>query len=762
MGHRTRWGAPAGAIGVLVFGALGLAACGLFEKQGEPAPLDLITYVDPLQGTGGPRLGANVNPGPVRPFGMIWPGPHTYTPGDGGGGPRRASGYDYNDTHIAGFGLAHLPGVRHADLATLTLMPTLGISAAQTTPAGYAASFSHANEEAFPGYYGVRLDNGIEVRIASEVRRAVFEFAFPEGNEPILLLDPIASPAGTRNRQGGVSHGPPEPTERLDGCFFALHEGELTGPAGGLDLWSCFVADPPPATFGVWDAAGLHPGRGMATGDEVGGWIGFAPGITRVRLEVTLSFRNTYDGAVANFSTQLGDSSVDSLALDAVGEWDQVYSGLRVFDADEATARLLATALHRTYLSPSASQDQDTLFLTLDGMLFDPDCCPERGLSNFLMWDTYRTHDPWLSLFDRFYGIRSAMGDSLMVLADEAHGATHFDYLPRTPIQHRDVHYQVGDPAIMVYTDLASHGAASDAPAKFRQQYDQATSIQRRREGWLDHGFVPADLAAASVAKTLEYSLGDHALVALGDKFGTGGPTGQLPEFRDRAANAWRQVFNPETGFFQPRASDGAWVDLPDPLAAHEAYADGNAWQWLWWVPHDLDGLAEVMGGRDAALARLRTFFESSAAETPGAGGRVWFNPDRAPCLIAPWLFAAWGRPAEAAQWIDWTVRTFFRDGPDGAEASDVGGSRSAWLLYAHLGIYPLPGTGRYLVAAPRLPRVEVEMTQGRLTVVADPDPRTHPVPLSVSLDGAPLASPYLDTWDLTRDEHTLSFTMGR
>jgi putative alpha-1,2-mannosidase len=215
-----------------------------------------------------------------------------------------------------------------------------------------------------------------------------------------------------------------------------------------------------------------------------------------------------------------------------------------------------------------------------------------------------------------------------------------------------------------------------------------------------------------------------------------------------------------ESGFLRPRNSNGSWPPWDGPDYEHDAYTEGTGWQYLWMVPNDLDGLAEILGGREAALAKLREFFAASENETPSIGFRLYYWHGNEPDIIAPWIFAALGEPGESARWIDWIFTDHYGLGADGLPGNDDGGTLSAWLLFGAAGIYPIAGTDRYIVAAPRQELMVLHRPSGELRIEASPDPATHPVPLAVTLDGIDLTGAEIRHRQLVGD-HVLHFTMG-
>jgi putative alpha-1,2-mannosidase len=146
-----------------------------------------------------------------------------------------------------------------------------------------------------------------------------------------------------------------------------------------------------------------------------------------------------------------------------------------------------------------------------------------------------------------------------------------------------------------------------------------------------------------------------------------------------------------------------------------------------------------VLGGRAAALDRLREFFEASESEVPILGVRAHYWPSNEPDINAPWLFAAWGSPGESFRWANWAVTSLYGDGVDGIPGNDDGGTMSAWLLFAATGLYPLPGTDRYIVSVPRYPRVVLHRPGGDLVLEAKPAPKPGLVPKQITLDGEPI-----------------------
>jgi putative alpha-1,2-mannosidase len=196
------------------------------------------------------------------------------------------------------------------------------------------------------------------------------------------------------------------------------------------------------------------------------------------------------------------------------------------------------------------------------------------------------------------------------------------------------------------------------------------------------------------------------------------------------------------------------------PFVWEDYYAEGNAWQYLWLVPHDLDGLAELLGGRDALLSRLDTFFDQSMARRfQPLGPDLWYWHGNEPDLHAPWIYSALDRPAGTARATRWIVDTRYTDGPDGLPGNDDSGTLSAWYLFTTLGLFPLTGLDYYLVSGPLLTGAVVHLPDGDLTIEA-PDASLRDIYVQSALhDGIPLERARIDHASLAGT--TLRFEMG-
>lgn len=708
--------------------------------------MDLFAAVDPFIGTGGIGFGVgSTYPGPALPFAMIHPGPDTRE-AFGAPGFSHCAGYWYEDRFVEAFSLLRMNGTGVPDYGVIGFMPVDGMTAARTDETGYMTAFDHADEEAAPGYYRVTLANGITVELTSTLRAAIVRITYPEGVDPTLVFDLEHTIGDGESLGGGVALA----GNALDGWMH--NNGDLSRRMGGFPVYARFVAEPAPSASGVWDEAGLREGASSAEGVDIGAWWSFPAGTREVVLRTAVSFVDA-DGARQNLAAEVAELDFDTVRADAEALWRRELAVMELESAHDRDATLVATSLYRSLLMPTLISDADGRSRDATMAIMTTE---RPRYSDFSMWDTYRTTHPWLVFVDD--PRNPDFATSLVQLADGG-GA-----LPRWSLAHGDIGSMIGSPADMILSGMAQKGVVFDEEAAY--DYARITAMgpppgtmggRRAITDYLAYGYVPSDLHTDSVAKTTEYATADHALSLWAARLGR---TDDAAAFAARAS-AWRQLYDPDAGFLVPRRADGSWdPSYTDPTEEHHAYTEGTAWQYLWMVPHDLTGLADALGGREAGLAKLRELFAHSENEVPSLGMRFYYWQGNEPDIIAPWGFAALGEPAESVRWIDWVLREHYGTGPDGLPGNDDGGTMSAWVLFAAAGVYPIAGTDRYIVAAPRQKLMVLSRPGGTLRIEADPDPRTHPNPLAVTLDGVPVTGPELRHEALSGD-HVLRFTMG-
>lgn len=712
-------------------------------------PVDLFSQVDPFIGTGGNYFSTgSAYPGPALPFGMIHAGPDTR----GMGEPSdfsHCSGYSWEDYRISGFSLTRMHGTGMSDYGTIAIMPTDNMSSAKQDENGYAVDFQHSEEMAEPGYYRVRLENGIQVEITSSLRAAIFRFQFPKGMTPVVLFDFDHALGGGSSAGGEIS------VEQSVGSVAGwIHNlGQLSSRFGGFRVYAEARVQPLPNTSGVWDDTGLHADTAQTAGNDIGAWFSFTAETSEILVRVGISFVDL-GGAHNALEAEIPDFNFDHIREDAANNWRAALNKVELFGATKRDATVFATALYHSLLMPTLMSDIDGRYVRVDGSLGNS---TQPRYSDFSLWDTYRTLHPWLLFTEN--PLNQDFAASLVGFGQEG-GA-----IPRWPLAHGDTHCMIGDPGVIVLAESALKGVSFSEAEAYGYALATAwtpasgpTGGRSAISSYVTYGYVPADVQKGSVSETLEYVAADLSLANWAEHQGQMQDAQTLEE---RANQAWRSLYDTQSGFFWGRNTDGSRVIGSEPLYMNDLFVEGNAWQYLWMLPNNAAGLSEALGGPEAARLRLRGFFESSSTEEPFLGFRSWYWHGNEPDLIAPWLFAAWGAPEETFYWVKWIADTQYNTTPDGLAGNDDSGTLSAWYLFASSGLYPIAGTDRYLLGAPRQPRLVLHRDSGTLTIETILTPHIHPIPIRIFLDGKELDDFSIRHADLV-GEHVLRFVRNQ
>lgn len=707
---------------------------------------DYAAWVNPFVGTqaGAPDFGTgggagNTFPGATLPFGMLQFSPDTWPSLDNYPG-----GYTYSDQQIVGFSLTHISGAGCSIYQDIPILPT--VVAIDQSPAhplspglksGFLASFDHLHEAAEPGYYRVRLNpesaQPIDVALTATERSGMARFDFPANALQQVLIN-----AGGSQMPNEASVVNIDPQRR-----------EISGSAtsGGFcyqdDRYTVyFVAefDRDFADWGTWTKTLLAPGSTTASdigvlrshadpipgapvtvpGDpsgtaRAGAYVGFDPAdASTVRMRVAISFVSV-DNARANLHAEMPDWDFHRLRAAARERWTQELGRLRIDTTDTRLRRMFYTALYHSLLAPNVFNDINGEYLGFDAQVHES----ERPVyATFSGWDMYRSQWPLLAMLDRQ---RVADMAQSLVLAAQQSGS-----LPKWSYANQHSNVMVGDPAAILIASAYAFGArdfdtdaALDAmikgatepagPAQYLA-FGNAGYIQRaglaeyQALGYIPYevnvpsgifGLVNGGLVWGSSATTLEYALADFAI----DRFATAlGQPERTAALRDRSSN-WKNVFNPQTGHAEPRLAAGAFLPGSDP-ASGNGFVEGSSAQYTWFVPHDVEGLIETMGGRDAALARLDDFFSELNAGPESSHAYLGNEPT----LFTPWIYAWLAEPAKTDPIVHQALTTLYDDSPAGMPGNDDLGAMSAWWVLSALGMCPcVPGTDIIVRSTPLL-----------------------------------------------------------
>lgn len=719
----------------------------------------LTDLVNPFIGT---ENDGNTYPGAAVPFGMV-----QFSPDTG-----HNTGYDYAQNHIRGFSLVHLSGVGCGLGGDLPVLPTTG-DVTQTDYAQYAAEFSHDDEHASPGYYQVGLRSGIEAELTATARTGVQRYTFPATDKANVLLN------AAQSLHSGVS----SKVEVLDNRTVRT---TITGRGFCQDTKPYTVHtvtrfDRPFTAYGTWNGSTVTAGSKTGSG---GAYVRFDTGKDRtVEATTALSYVDA-QGATVNLRAE-GGRSFDTVRHRAQQAWEDRLDDVRAQGGSDALRRTFYSSLYRSFLAPNIGSDADGRYTGWDQQVHR--ARDFTYYQNWSLWDTYRTQSQLLALL----APREARDMAISVIRiDEESG-----WLPKWGYGTVETNIMTGDPVTPFLTNAYQQGLLKgyeERAYRALQQNadgvpptDSAAVGREANKEYLANGFAPyiKDRPHAKpgdsdydhgASVTLEYALSDAMLAQMARDLGH---DADATRYAARA-QSYRNIFDPSTGFFRARDASGAFVGPVDP-AQSEGFHEGTSWQYQWLVPQDLPGMVDLIGGQQAANARLDSFFayDQLLADPAKTAREVWvngpydyynadkYNPQNEPDLIAPYAYLSTGEPWKTTDVVH-AALTLFTDGPTGMTGNDDLGTMSAWNVLSSIGIFPVqPGYDTWGLSTPVFDRVDLTLDRryyphGALTVKAPGTSAGDRYIQAARTDGTSYDRTYLTT-GLLRSVRSLDFTVG-
>ncbi|HEU4958867.1 MAG TPA: GH92 family glycosyl hydrolase [Sphingomonas sp.] len=760
---------------------LALALAGPAVAASTPA--DLAALVNPFIGT---TNGGNVFPGAVMPYGMVSFSPEEVPLPGSRGVVAAPGGYEYRSNGVRGFGLAHLSGSGCAGAGgDIPIMPITRDVDRSPSAAGsgtlFAALVDHAKEHASPGAYSATLGNGVAVALSATDRTGIARFAFPKDRPANLLF-----------RTSDTEVGSSAATIRIDAARRTVSGTVTSGNFCGYlspdkrqsyyTLHFVAVFDQPFTVGGTWTDATLHAGATTASGGTgygengfpppgkgSGGWISFDPAkMPQVTVRIGVSYVDDA-GARANLAGESpAGTTIDTVEAAARAAWNRELGKIRITGgtADERT--VFYTALYHALIHPSITSDVDGRYRGMDGAVHRLSPGQDVQYANYSGWDIYRSQVQLVTLLDPERG--SDMAQSLYNQARQNGGVwdrwTHLT--GATSVMN-------GDPSAPIIAAIHAFGGTGfDVKGAYRSLLKAATvptALDRAKTGcpvlcvgerpgldqWLTLHYMPAGAPGwGSAADTLELAAADFGVAQLARAVGD---SATERRFLDRAG-WWRNLFNPKSGYIQPRNADGSWAKF-DP-ASDEEFVEGSGAQYLWMVPFDPAGLFAKLGGKQRAVARLDAFFhneDGSWAVTKS--GPLHSELDNEPSVAAPWLYDFAGQPWKTQGAVRAAMRQIWTNRPDGISGNDDLGEMSSWYVWSALGLYPLyPGRAELVLGSPLFPKAEIERPGATITITAKGAAADAPYVQSLSVNGKQSERLWLPE-SFVKNGGTLNFTVG-
>lgn len=663
-----------------------------------PAERDVTALVDPFIGT---AAHGHVFPGATTPFGMV-----QISPDNGTSGWDWCSGYNYSDTVIAGFSHTHLSGTGIGDLCDILFLPSM-TDLDLTLPDSSSSfaklnrtSFSHVAEQARPGYYSVLLDNGVMAELTATPRCGLQRY-----------------------------------TASVDGTMRVL-----------VDLGYAINCDMPVDCSLSWDGTALK-GRRVSSGWAAKQFIYFAslfsrqpksvsmirPGekttnnpVEGTNIACILEFEMKKDqeliiktgisavdisGAEANLKAETEGWDFNSVAASATQLWQDKLSVIRAYSSDPEIITVFYTALYHSMIAPNLFMDADGRYRGTDLKIHNA-----AGFTNytvFSLWDTYRAAHPLFTItvpqmipdfINTMLNIRKQQGK-----------------LPVWSLAGNETNCMTGYHAVPVIADaIHKKFTGFDYNESFNAAVHSAGLNFRGLDYYRKYGYIPSELENESVSKTLEYAIDDWCISEIAADMGK---RDAEAEFLKRSGN-YSNVFDQKTLFVRGRMKDGTWRPGFDPLYSHHTRSDfteGNAWQYTWLVPHDVEGLISLFGGGEAFVQRLDSLFtitenvrgENASPDISGLIGQYAHGNE--PSHHVAYLFSMAGAPEKTEKMVRRIMNEMYSSRKEGICGNEDCGQMSAWYVFSAVGFYPVnPANGKFILGSPALDAATISLPGGK------------------------------------------------
>lgn len=698
------------------------------------AATDYTLYVDPLigsAGTGHVFVGANV------PFGFVQLGPTSV--------PQEwpwCSGYNRCDSTVIGFSHTQLNGTGIGDLHDITVMPVVGevkYARGNTSDckSGLWSYQDRKHEVAQAGYYKARLTRyGIDAELTATMRTGLHRYTFPHSAESAIVFD--------LENGGGWD-------EVTSSSITVINDSTIVGYRRSSG-WSWnhpvyFKAVfSRPFTAAHLITNGTEQSNTTLEAKAVYGRFDFDTTHDSEILVKVGTSATSIEGAALNLDTEQDGWNFECVRSQARDAWNKQLGKVSIKTHDPSVMRCFYTAMYHTMIAPSVMCDVNGSYHGSDHVNhLDP------GFTNyttFSLWDTYRAAHPLMTIIHP-----EMMSDIIntMINIRKENGK-----LPIWHLMARETNCMVGYPGVPVVADAITKGFTGFNYDDAMEAMLHSTNLDERGQKWhRTLGYIPCDsMKAENVAFELEYCLADWAVAQAAKKLG------KMAEYNEymRRSKQYKRLFDKQTCFMRAVDSKGQFKEPFDPfIQRHQAdeYCEGNAWQYTWLVPHDINGLVECFGSKKKMLNKLDSLFvvtgdigKEAAPDMTGFIGQYVHGNEPSHHII--YIYTMLGQPWKTAQRVRQVLTTMYNDGEEGLCGNEDVGQMSAWYILSSLGFYQVePAGGRYYFGSPAIDKASIKVPGGTFEIVAHNNSSKNIYIKSIRLNGKPHKKPYIDHRDI-------------
>lgn len=673
----------------------------------------LTQFVDPRIGSGDHGhvfVGANV------PFGMVNAGPTQIE-----SGWDWCSGYHESGTKIVGFAQTHLSGTGCSDLGDIAIMPS--IKRLKLSREGLATPFSHEKEEVRPGYYSIVLpETGIRTEITATQRTAMYRITFPEGAQQHLYVD----------LENGVDD------ELLSGRLQQIDPYTYVGyrvSHGWAYMQHCYFVMRLNQKSRIQKQSTENSKRGEGAAPIY--HLQLTSSNEPLLVNIALSPVSEAN-AIANLKDEVFKGSnvkdFNTVCADADAAWNRELGRIQATFQNDRDRTIFYTAMYHFMVAPQTWDDANGDYRGADNRVYramKPVTAPKGspvGSSNFLttlsLWDTYRAAAPLSTII--LPEMMPAIATTYLRIFREQ------GKLPVWHLMSQETNCMVGCPAVPILADLLLKGFVKDSLDAMKAMTSSLLMDERGLDDMKKYGYVANDHHGESVSRTLEYMLADWAAVQAGKAYlknHTDDKLSKTIKFLDNHSHSYPALYDKRVGFMRAKNSDGTFESLEGFNPNHQTrpFTEGNPWQYLWLVPHDVEGLMQMLGGREIAVKRLDSLFladsklnENAQPDITGLIGQYAHGNE--PSHHIAYLYALMGQPRKTAKIVHQIQNELYTDQPAGLCGNEDVGQMSAWYILSALGFYQVaPCGGDYVLGSPLIKEATIHVGDGKTFTV-----RTH------------------------------------
>lgn len=729
---------------------------GLFSCAEQDLPKEYTDSVNVFIGTGGH---GHTFPGATLPHGMVQLSPDTRL-----FGWDACSGYYYDDTSIMGFTHTHLSGTGIGDYGDILFMPVVGekpliAGTAENPDEGYRSRFSHEQESARPGYYQVLLlDDSINVELTATLRAGLHRYTYPKASDARLIVD-----------MEPTIHGHQHPVTQIrvvnDSTIAGMKYTVGWAKRHYVYFYAVFSS---PFDYKLYSGTEYQSDSTSVTVNTAKAVMSFRnlPADGRVLAKVGISSVDE-EGARLNVEAEIPNWDFEGVMKQANTTWNEALGKIDIETSDNDSRTVFYTSLYHAFIQPSLASDVDGRYRTM-GHEIKQDAS-YTNYTVFSLWDTFRAAHPLYTIVTPEQN--QAFIRSLLRKYDEG------GILPKWELASNETGTMIGYHAVSVIADAmmkkqcdfdvkkaleacirsSVYDTTGVTPMMDRQILNgklMPVSIKYKNE----LGYIPCDKVGGSVSQGLEFAYNDWLIAQMMKEHNR---KDLYDKYMELSRN-YRNYFDPETKLMRGRLSDGSWITPFDPASVQRPsnYVEGNAWQWAWFVPQDVEGLMELVGGQKSFEAHLDTLFTTSSELTgdPNAAADVTgmigqYAHGNEPSHHIPYLYNYAGAPRKTQALVDHILRTLYHNDPNGLSGNEDVGQMSAWYALSAMGFYSFcPGRPVYEIGRPIFDKVTIHLSNGKDFVIqAKNNSVENKYIRSMKLNGEDLAEPRFSHFDLMK-----------